>query len=64
MEIGTELQEALQTGNVAVVMEATHLCIASRGVKDVKSVTRTSYFSGTFEEKEKKNEFLRQVESP
>lgn len=63
VEIGTELQEALQTGDVAVVMEATHLCIASRGVKDVKSVTRTSYFSGTFEEKEKKDEFLRQVES-
>lgn len=63
VEIGTELQQMLQTEDVAVAMEATHLCIASRGIKDVKSVTRTSCFSGIFEEKEKKDEFFRQIES-
>ncbi|MGB2867854.1 MAG: GTP cyclohydrolase I FolE [Bacteroidota bacterium] len=63
VEIGTELGKALRTDDVAVVMEATHLCIASRGVKDVNSLTRTSHFCGIFEVKEKKDEFLRQIES-
>lgn len=63
VEICTELQTALQTEDVAVVLEATHLCIASRGVEDVDSITRTSHFSGKFEEREIRNEFLRQVES-
>lgn len=63
VEIGTELREALGTDDVAVVLEATHLCIASRGVKDAKSVTKTSSFSGVFEEREQRAEFLRQIES-
>ena len=63
VEIGRELQRALQTEDVAVVLEARHLCIASRGVEDVNSITRTSHFSGRFEEREHKNEFLRQIES-
>lgn len=62
VEICTELQTALQTEDVAVVLEATHLCIASRGVEDVRSNTRTSHFSGKFEEREIRNEFLRQIE--
>lgn len=63
VEIGTELQEALHTGDVAVLMEAAHLCISSRGVKDVKSTTRTSYFSGVFDQKETRCEFFHEVES-
>lgn len=63
VEIGTELQTALQTEDVAVVLEGTHLCIAARGVKDVNSITETSYFNGKFEERENKNDFLRQIES-
>lgn len=62
MEICTELQKTLQTDDVAVVLEATHLCIASRGVEDVNSITKTSCFSGRFEEREIKKEFLRQIE--
>ncbi|HJW29809.1 MAG TPA: GTP cyclohydrolase I, partial [Saprospiraceae bacterium] len=59
---GAELKTALQTDDVAVLLEATHLCIASRGVKDANSVTGTSYFSGRFEEREHKNEFLQRIE--
>jgi GTP cyclohydrolase IA len=63
VEICLELKKALQTEDVAVVLEATHLCIASRGVEDVNSVTKTSCFSGKFEEREIKNEFLLKIES-
>lgn len=63
IEIGNELQTALQTEDVAVVLEATHLCIAARGVEDPSSRTKTSHFGGRFKEREIKNEFLRQIES-
>lgn len=63
VEIVSELRTALQTEDVAVVLEATHLCIAARGVEDPGSMTKTSHFSGRFEEREIKNEFLRQIES-
>ena len=62
-EVGRELQRALRTNDIAVVMEAQHLCIASRGVEDTKSVTRTSFFSGKFTEKEIKDEYLRNIET-
>lgn len=57
-EIGKELQRALRTNDVAVVLEAQHLCIASRGVEDTKSITRTSFFSGKFTDREVKEEYL------
>ena len=62
VEICAELQTALQTEDVAVVLKANHLCIASRGVEDINSITTTSHFSGKFEEREIRNEFLRQIE--
>lgn len=63
VEICTEMQRVLQTEDVAVALEAMHLCIASRGVEDVNSITKTSCFGGKFDEREIKNEFLRQIES-
>lgn len=63
VEIDTELREASGTEDVAVMLEATHLCIVSRGVKDMGSITRTSSFHGRFEEREHRNEFLRQTET-
>lgn len=59
MQIVNELKEALQTEDVAVVIEATHLCVSSRGIKDVSSKTVTSEYSGKFSEEQTKNEFLR-----
>lgn len=62
LDVGRELQRALRTNDVAVVLEAQHLCIASRGVEDTKSITRTSFFSGKFTEKEIKDEYLRYIQ--
>ncbi|CAD5250714.1 MAG: GTP cyclohydrolase I FolE [Imperialibacter sp.] len=57
-EISEGLREALQTQDVAVCIEAAHLCVASRGVEDTKSSTRTVMYSGRFQEAGMKLEFL------
>ncbi|MEQ8534726.1 MAG: GTP cyclohydrolase I FolE [Imperialibacter sp.] len=57
-EISEGLKEALQTQDVAVCIEAAHLCVASRGVEDTKSNTRTVMYSGRFQEAGMKQEFL------
>jgi len=59
VQIGKELQQVLQTEDVAVVIDAKHLCVASRGVKDDTSTTVTSYYGGKFKEDATKNEFLK-----
>lgn len=62
MQIGNELKEALGTDDVAVVMDAYHMCVSSRGVKDTSSSTVTSFFSGKFEaEEQSRNEFLKYI---
>ena len=62
MQIGNELKEALGTDDVAVVMDAYHMCVSSRGVKDTNSSTVTSFFSGKFEaEEQSRNEFLKYI---
>lgn len=58
VQIGEALQNILHHNDLAVVIEADHLCVASRGVKDISSQTVTSYFSGKFEDKSVRNEFL------
>lgn len=58
VQIGKELQHALQTEDVGVVIDANHLCVAMRGVGDTNSKTGTAYFSGRFKEKSVKQEFL------
>lgn len=62
MQITKALQEALETQDVAVVIDATHLCVSSRGVKDVNSSTVTANFCGQFENEATKNEFLKYIE--
>jgi GTP cyclohydrolase I len=57
-QIAEALKEALQTEDVAIVIDAVHLCVASRGVNDTNSATITSYYSGKFKEDAVKNEFL------
>lgn len=61
MQITKALQEALETQDVAVVIDATHLCVSSRGVKDVNSSTVTANFCGQFENESTKNEFLKYI---
>ena len=59
MQITDALKKVLETEDVAVVIDATHLCVSSRGVKDVNSSTVTSHFSGQFAQEQTKNEFLK-----
>ena len=62
MQIGNELVEALGTADVAVIMDADHMCVSSRGVKDTTSSTLTSFYSGKFEEDEQtRNEFIKYI---
>lgn len=52
-QIATELRDILQTEDVAVIIDAKHLCVSSRGVKDDTSTTITSYYGGAFNTPEK-----------
>jgi len=61
MQISEAMKKVLETEDVAVVIDATHLCVSSRGVKDVSSSTVTSHFTGKFEAKDKKTEFLKYI---
>mgnify|MGYP003115075245 FL=1 len=58
MQIVQELQNALGTEDVACVIDAKHLCVNSRGIRDIESSTVTSEFGGAFKEKSVKREFL------
>jgi GTP cyclohydrolase I len=62
MQIVQAMQEALGTQDVACVIDAKHLCVNSRGIKDIESSTVTSEFGGKFKEKETKKEFLQYLQ--
>lgn len=61
IQIANELRKALKTENVAVLIEADHLCVMSRGVNDISSNTITSEYSGVFQEAQFRNEFLHYI---
>lgn len=61
MQIGKELQEILQTQDVAVIIDAEHLCVSSRGIQDVNSSTTTAFYGGKFQDDNTKNEFLKYI---
>ncbi|GAB3276384.1 GTP cyclohydrolase I FolE [Larkinella harenae] len=64
-QIANELKDVLQTEDVAVVIDARHLCVSMRGVQDVNSSTVTVHYSGKFKEDDaKRQEFLRHVSEP
>lgn len=52
-QIAEELKGILDTEDVAVIIDAKHLCVSSRGIKDDTSSTVTSYFGGKFNNQEK-----------
>ncbi len=56
-QIVKALQEALGTDDVACIIDAKHLCVNSRGVKDIESSTVTAEFGGAFKNVEKQKEF-------
>ena len=59
MQIAKELQKDLGTDDVAVLIDAKHLCVASRGVEDDTSSTVTAFYGGKFKDEKVKEEFLR-----
>ncbi|MBE7692964.1 GTP cyclohydrolase I FolE [Tenacibaculum finnmarkense] len=52
-QIATDLKQILDTENVAVIIDAKHLCVSSRGVEDNASSTLTCYYGGVFNTSEK-----------
>ena len=64
LQIVKELQKVLNTDDVACIIDAKHLCVNQRGIKDVSSSTVTSEFGGAFKNKDKKQEFLDYIKLP
>ncbi|MFN8297585.1 MAG: GTP cyclohydrolase I FolE [Chitinophagales bacterium] len=58
MQIANYLKQVLKTEDVAVVIDAHHLCVSSRGIQDVNSATVTSSYNGKFNNEQTRNEFL------
>ena len=58
MQIVQELKKVLNTEDVACVIDAKHLCVNSRGIRDIESSTVTSEFGGRFKEENVRREFL------
>jgi GTP cyclohydrolase IA len=62
-QIAEDLKKVLNTQDVAIIIEAEHMCVAIRGIKDHGSSTTTSSYHGKFLQADTKNEFLKYVYS-
>ncbi len=58
LQIVKALQDVLNTKDVACVIDAKHLCVNARGIRDIESSTVTAEFGGAFKKAEVKKEFL------
>lgn len=61
IQVGKALQEVLETQDVAVILDADHMCVSSRGVHDHSSSTVTSFYGGIFQDQSKRDEFVQLV---
>lgn len=61
IQIVRELQKVLNTQDVACVIDAKHLCVNSRGIKDTESSTVTAEFGGKFKDENTRKEFLNYI---
>jgi len=61
VQIAEELKRALNTEDVAVVIDAEHMCVSCRGIQDKSSSTLTASYSGKFKEVATKEEFLKYI---
>lgn len=59
VQIANELKKVLKTDDVAVVIDAKHMCVSCRGIKDQGSSTVTAEYSGKFKDKNVREEFLK-----
>jgi GTP cyclohydrolase I len=60
-QIADELKKVLDTEDVAVIIDAKHLCVSSRGVEDNSSSTVTTFYGGKFNSPEKISELQRYI---
>lgn len=63
VQIANYLKEVMQIEDVAVMIDAVHLCVSSRGVEDTSSSTITSSFNGKFHTDQYRNEFLQLIKN-
>ncbi len=61
IQIVHELQKVLNSEDVACIIDAKHLCVNSRGIKDIESSTVTAEFGGKFKEDKVRQEFLEYI---
>jgi GTP cyclohydrolase IA len=61
VQIAEELKKVLKTDDVAIIIEAKHMCVSSRGIQDESSTTVTAEYSGAFKNEKTKEEFLTYV---
>jgi len=61
VQIGEEIKRVLGIEDVAILIDAKHLCVSSRGIKDESSATVTSFYSGKFSDDATKREFLQAI---
>ncbi|MFA5297299.1 MAG: GTP cyclohydrolase I FolE [Lutibacter sp.] len=57
-QIADGLREALQSDDIAVIIDAEHLCVRSRGIKDTNSNTITASYSGKFQDEKNQMKFI------
>ncbi len=62
IQIAKEMQKVLETDDVAVIIDAKHLCVSSRGIKDNSSATVSSFYGGQFLNEHTRTEFLKYIE--
>jgi GTP cyclohydrolase I len=63
IQIANELKIMLETEDVAVIIDAQHMCVSMRGVEDQTSSTITSSYNGKFKNQEVRNEFLKYIQN-
>ncbi|WP_321289859.1 GTP cyclohydrolase I FolE [uncultured Sunxiuqinia sp.] len=61
VQIASELKRILKTDDVAVLIDAKHMCVSSRGIEDESSATVTAEYSGIFKQQDRKDEFLKYI---
>lgn len=58
LQIFNELKSTLETDDIIVLIDADHLCVSARGVKDTTSSTTTMEYSGIFASESQRNDFF------
>ena len=62
VQISNELKTVLKTEDIAVVIDAKHMCVSSRGIQDESSSTVTAEYSGKFKDRSVRDEFLKYLD--